>query len=800
MIWGPNGAGKSCVVDAIDFLFTGRISRLMGEGPSGITLPRHGHHIDHTAESAVVTASVQLDGIPEPIEISRCLARPDELTCPDVAGSHLATTRALMRRGGVVLTRRDILRYVTAEAGKRADDIEELLSLKDIDSVRSSLLRARNELKRDEDRARKSIETSKADVNVTLGLPKYSDKGLLEAVNECRKALGEVALDAPRAHSLKQGLTRPVTDSADSTKVNVSLLKQTIQNVHRELTSRSARTLAEHDYRLRTKISDLRKNPALLAELEQLELMEHASGFVEDLTVDCPVCGAKWPEGSLKARLDTRIKNAREVQALREELLEASEAIAIPARALRANVSSITNGSRLADTEIKAEDLQELDSWCERLGELIEVVADPIERYIDSGLSTNGVARLFAPDTLGNLLSRIETAIQNTLPMPTSEQTAWDKLTRLEENVRVLEDRISDHQLAKLSWQRSRTLLAEYEGARDAVLEDLYSQITERFVEFYRALHDHEADHFDARLQPEGPSLTFDVDFMGRGIHPPHALHSEGHQDSMGICLFLALNEALIEQDIGFVVLDDVMMSVDTGHRKDICRLLVDKFPGHQFVITTHDRTWAKQLKQETVVRPSEVIEFTGWTLERGPNAHQQKDLWETLQTYLDNDDVNGAAFRLRRGSEEFFEDVCNALGAQVTYSSEMQWQLDDWMPAAMDQYSKLLKQARQAASSWGDKDKVEDLDQIESMRKQIYGRTHVEHWSVNSSVHYNNWENMSREDFVPVVDAFRDLQGLFTCLICGGLLEKLPRKGKPECVKCACGKANWNLHHKPRP
>ena len=23
VIWGPNGAGKSCIVDAIDFLFTG---------------------------------------------------------------------------------------------------------------------------------------------------------------------------------------------------------------------------------------------------------------------------------------------------------------------------------------------------------------------------------------------------------------------------------------------------------------------------------------------------------------------------------------------------------------------------------------------------------------------------------------------------------------------------------------------------------------------------------------------------------------------------------------------------------
>ena len=62
VIWGPNGSGKSCVVDAIGFLFTGRISRLLGEGTARITLARHGPHIDHEVESALVKAIVQLEG------------------------------------------------------------------------------------------------------------------------------------------------------------------------------------------------------------------------------------------------------------------------------------------------------------------------------------------------------------------------------------------------------------------------------------------------------------------------------------------------------------------------------------------------------------------------------------------------------------------------------------------------------------------------------------------------------------------------------------------------------------------
>src|SRR5579871_6670870 len=72
VVWGPNGSGKSAVVDAIDFLFTGKISRLIGEGTGGITLKVHGPHVDHEAEDAKVAGLVQINGHSEPIRIQRC--------------------------------------------------------------------------------------------------------------------------------------------------------------------------------------------------------------------------------------------------------------------------------------------------------------------------------------------------------------------------------------------------------------------------------------------------------------------------------------------------------------------------------------------------------------------------------------------------------------------------------------------------------------------------------------------------------------------------------------------------------
>ena len=98
-IWGPNGTGKSGVVDAIDFLFTGEISRLRGEGTGGITLSQHGPHIDAGPESALVTATLRLNGVPNNVEISRCMAQPKTLLCSERDRPVLDDIANLMQRG-----------------------------------------------------------------------------------------------------------------------------------------------------------------------------------------------------------------------------------------------------------------------------------------------------------------------------------------------------------------------------------------------------------------------------------------------------------------------------------------------------------------------------------------------------------------------------------------------------------------------------------------------------------------------------------------------------------------------------
>ena len=99
------------------------------------------------------------------------------------------------------------------------------------------------------------------------------------------------------------------------------------------------------------------------------------------------------------------------------------------------------------------------------------------------------------------------------------------------------------------------------------------------FRSYHRDINGDDESKFEAQLTPSLGKLGFEVDFYGKGFFPPGAYHSEGHQDGMGLCLYLALMKHLLGDKFTFAVLDDVLMSVDAGHRREVCTYLGPNFP-----------------------------------------------------------------------------------------------------------------------------------------------------------------------------------------------------------------------------
>ena len=233
IILGDNGTGKSSVLDAIDFLLTGDISRLGGEGTSGISLKRHGIHVDSVnfPSLGTVKAIVQFEGHSQPICISRSMKEPEKLTCPDEVKTHLRTVSQLAEQGQHMLTRRQMLQFISVTPQKRANQIEALLNLGAVRDTRSNLVRSRNTAKRLRDEVNATLESSQSDLASVFSLGRFESDTLLNAINVNRAVLGLEPIEELCSSAVDKGIGPRHSNLEES--LSPTLLREQAENVNR---------------------------------------------------------------------------------------------------------------------------------------------------------------------------------------------------------------------------------------------------------------------------------------------------------------------------------------------------------------------------------------------------------------------------------------------------------------------------------------------------------------------------------------------------------------------------------------
>jgi DNA repair exonuclease SbcCD ATPase subunit len=724
LIVGPNGSGKSSVVDAIDFLLTGRIQRLTGKGTGHISLDRHGPHIDCSSEDAFVRATIRINSKkPISTEISRCIAKPNELICDPSVRPMLDPIIQLATRGHHVLTRKEILRFITAEDAERAEEIQALLNLSGVEDTRKTLVKVRNDYEKDVKSAKQVVNSAKSQVTVTaqISASAFNETRILAAINKNRNILGGEPINELDHRLLKQGVVAPTFPMLQPS-INSTLVKRDIENIRRLTSQENARLVKRFIDELWEALQSLHSDARLLRALKSKNLIDLGIDLLTD-DGTCPLRDTPWAPGELSNHLQQKRSMASVADRYQGEISGLAERVSGIFHETVASIVKILEATVLMD-EFRAE-TRMLRKWKDDLESTLAILSNPIESYSSSKNQYGSFQNLLSKDFLDEFLQSAELKLAEKFPLViSSEQTAWDTLTRFEENLKALQKAQKVYDETELSFTRAALLLDSFQQARDHILGALYDSVRDRFVEFYRMVHELDEQGFKAQLKPEGAGLVFEVDFLGKGNQPPNALHSEGHQDSMGLCLYLALVERLAYEVIDFVILDDVDMSVDSDHRRQLCKVLCTHFPQRQFILTTHDKTWASQLRTEGFVSGKQVIEFYNWSLLTGPRVNNETEIWPLIENELRKNEVPSAAARLRRGSEEFFSKVCDSLHAPARFRQDARWELGEFMPAAFSQYKTLLKKAKSAAKSWGNVELTKDFEELDSIASQIYNRT----------------------------------------------------------------------------
>lgn len=790
-ISGPNGSGKSGVVDAIEFVLTGDIKRLAGSGTKGLSVLEHGPHVDKVGDpdTAIVRTNLHLTKLGKSVEITRCIKNPKKIVIKPNDPDILKAVTEIAAHPEITLSRRDIIRFILVGPTERSKEIQSLLKLNQLGETRSTLKTANNSLKRKLQSATSSKDSSRQQLQLHLQLEKLSKNNILDVVNKNRKILD---LDELTELTKKTQLDKDLTTQRASSKLNKTSAVGTIEAMTNHI-ARMDEIGVQSTAEIVLSINKLQNDPQLIAMIQQKKLVEMGLDLVKD--ENCPLCDTVWStEAELKSHLHGKLQKSLLADQISKELLDNASNLISDLTELTSHLDAVRNIAK--EKEINAESdvviFNAMDEDLKTLKSKLSTVDDilALKQRFENGWLTEH----------SKIKENIESVGKQVHAIPDQSTIVGAQTFITTAQLRLKDYRASKENLerAKNASGSGKIAYETYCEVMESELTELYEEVQNDFSTYYRALNENDEDSFKAKFTPSEGALALDVNFYERGLFPPGAYHSEGHQDGMGVCLYLALMKRLFEDDFTFALLDDVVMSVDSGHRYQFCKLLRNNFPNTQFILTTHDRLWAKQMNSAKLVTAKNSLVFHSWTVDSGPLVASNKDVWEDIDEELDKGNVETSAATLRRHLEYFSNHQCDQLGATLQFKADGSYDLGALLPAAQKRLKDLLGIAMSAAHSWGNDGDNEQAKSLKEALASAGAALQIDRWAINPAVHYNSWANFEKADFTPIVEACSTLVDCFECQTCESWLYVTP-KLKPESLRCTCGEINFNLNKKPK-
>lgn len=791
-ICGPNGTGKSGVVDAIEFCITGDVTRLSGAGSSGLSVKAHAPHVDqhNHPEKANVTITADIPSLGKAVKIHRTVKNPKKVKITPNDVDVKSIIEELQTHPEFALSRREIVKYIITPPGKRSEDVQTLLRLDHIEKLRKSLTTFSNKRNSEADTAERARIQAETDLMRCLKIDRLKRPLVLEKVNEKREVLGlPVLTKLEKDTSFKAGIAAPKEDQKKPALRKVTALAD-LSALQSAIKQGEPSDLAENRQLAKNLLEKLKDDEKALTLARRHRFIKTGLDLITEDA--CPLCDKEWDADELREYLHKKLLSAEEIEQLLGKLKDNINGIL---QALAERQQVIERAIHYSQSLKPPVEQAELTVYLEQLKDAQTLLADFLKDHFQVEPALQAVSGTWWVPAIGPQ-TRIDEchAGMKALPDTTAEDVAREILIVAQERYEKLLSATKTTKKQKSRSTVAQKVLSHYNDSCTSVLEGIYDDVAKDFSNYYRVINREDEEKFVSKLTSAPAKLSFDVDFYGRGLFPPGAYHSEGHQDGMGLCLYLALMKHTLGGKFTFAVLDDVLMSVDTGHRREVCRLLKTEFPKTQFILTTHDRVWLQYMRTENLITRSQS--FGGWTVDSGPRVWNDHDIWTEIQSALDNNDIAKAAWLLRHYLEYTATILADNLRARVEFRGDGHYDLGDLLPRVLKEWRKRLEDGEKSATHWKQDDEKAALVAMRAKAKGLIAKVNIEQWAINPSVHFNEWADLQRHEFQEVADAFKELLRNLRCenVNCKSYLYVQPRKGKAEEMRCNCGETIINL------
>jgi ABC-type multidrug transport system ATPase subunit len=784
---GPNGSGKSGIIDALEFGLTGEIGRLTGRGLSDVSVAEHGPHVSSakSPEKAFVTVTVFIPKLNKSATITRHVKTRNKPTIVPNDPDIIQVLEEVRDHPEMALSRRDIVKFILIEPAKRSEAVQRLLKLDEVGQTRRLLNTAKNRVETAQKTAEGTLTASGQTLAQAVGVSQAKAADILKHANTRRKLLGLKELtELTTETKIDDGVVPDKDAKPFDKKTAVSDLKAFI-----EFSNGSQSSLEAERATVETSFAQLENDPKLMAAFQRQDFYEAGIGFISG--PQCPLCDHEWPsEQHIRDHVGAKIEQSKAAKKIQDDIKAAGLKIAAEC----ARVLGILSPVKKLAIDLEDKDLQAAIAGYEQAVRDIQTASSTFRGLHKARVALKESGLLTSKDVQNRLDASLKVVEEK--PDLTDTHAAQTYLNTVNLRVDDLRKAKKAKVKADAAAKAAKATYDTYCEVMEAELTSLYDEVKDDFAAYYRDINYDNELKFNAKFLPSEGALDLKVTFFEEGLFPPAAYHSEGHQDGMGLCLYLALMKKLFGDQFTFALLDDVVMSVDAGHRLQLCKMLKTKFPNTQFVLTTHERMWAEQMKTTHLVEKKNVLTLYGWTLEGGPITESGSEIWSEIDADLKKNNPNGAAAALRHHLEFVCRVIAQELGASPQFKLDGNYDLGDLLTANRKRIKALFADASAAEKSWGN---TENAQRVETMRQEMNkanAQLADEDGYLNKNVHFNEWANMTGEEFSPVATAFRGLLDQFRCGNCQTWLYVSYDGRNAIALRCHC--QSLNLVKKP--
>ncbi len=752
IIVGENGSGKSSIVDAIEYAFTRQISKLRGR--ADVSEAKSIPYLGYKQASVRITFHERFH---EPIRIN--FPRPE----PDVPTELQPFFTAATERP-FILRRAQILEFINARPSERYEKISQLIGLEQLDQIdrqwkkqmsiaEKQVRHLENEREADLARLSEILESDITNARVMLQvinsrlarihLPPISNRIEL---NQRQLELGQVITAETEAG--KDGRRQKGLEILAEIQEGISELERRYTQLQQ-----ASRVYEQAG----TALED--------ASFESL-LSEGLRRFEERPELQyCPLCESGIEDTAVfLVRLRQRLSTLTELTATRMQVREARQQIGEQLDYLLRSITAMLDNLPQGDIPAVSEMMRPLEIalqvWRKKIGEGQEQPIDDFGKW-------------------NRVLTQVEDKIQEQGQLLETDGVTQERidlldlLPRVDEiwrNLQQVEPRLRQ---ARYLMEQIRLIYDELLAARRRGLQALNQSLEDDFKYLYQQLHPDEG--YEAIKMPvqldKRSSVDLNASFYDQDGSHPLNYFSEGHLDSLGLCIFLAF----IKRFNGgwkVIALDDVLSTVDAGHRLRVARLLSQEFADYQLVLTTHDKLWAEQLR--LALSDATMISLKQWSRESGTECWDILTDWDYYREQARIGRVQDAIGGTGRNLEKFLCEMRHNLHLAVPARRGDAYTIGD----LYDPFFKWL-----SAHPPSRPDRPAFIKELDILKTELDEVWRLRNWA---GAHFNEWAAVvSANEALSFIEAVQQLVESFQCPVCCNLVVYHSGVGVLQCPRC---------------